>query len=292
VQQRFDLTDFTTLRNFLKRYGVWAKKKLGQHFLVDKSVLDCIIEKSQLIKGEKIVEIGPGHGVLTRALLEQGAIVDAIEIDENILPALRSATDPFQKNLSIFHTHILSYPPPKTPYKIISNIPYHLTSPLLRKFLIETQYRPSKIVFLIQKEVAEKLAGKGGKESSLSLLVKAFGEVKIERIVPPESFFPPPKVDSAIITIDIFANPKITKVPLQIYERMLFQGFKSPRKKLKNVLSTVFSVPETKIIQILEKCGINPHDRAQHLSSEDWENLAEFFFEKFLVNVENTTFSS
>lgn len=286
---KFDLTDFSTLRNFLKKYGVWAKKKFGQHFLVDRGVLECILEESILSPGEKVVEIGPGHGVLTRALLENGARVDAIEIDEQILPALRSATAPFEKNITIFSLHVLSYEPPNTQYKIISNIPYQLTSPILRKFLIETKNRPTKIVFLVQKEVAEKLSGKGGKESSFSLLIKAFGEVHIKKIVPPESFFPPPKVDSAVMTIDLFPEPKITRVPFKIYEKMLFYGFKSPRKKLKNVLSASFSLPEAEVVDILKQCKVNPDDRAQHLVMEDWENLAEVFFAKFLPSGRNSS---
>lgn len=289
MEKPFDLTDFSTLRNFLKKYGVWAKKKLGQHFLTDRSVLETILEVSHLSEGERIVEIGPGPGVLTMALLQKNVVVDAIEIDPDILPVLRSATKNFEKNLTIFPMHVLSYEPPKEPYKIISNIPYQLTSPILRKFLVETEDRPTKIVFLVQKEVAEKLLGKNGKESSFSMLIKAFGEVRIERIVPPESFFPPPKVDSAVMTIDLFAAPKVQSIPLKVYEKMLFGGFKSPRKKIKNVLSQTFSLPEDRITEILERCGVDPHDRAQNLTMEQWESLAKIFFAAFLSNPEDAS---
>lgn len=276
-----DLTHFSELRNLLKKYSVWAKKRLGQNFLVNKSVLEKIVETAEVHEGELIVEIGPGPGVLTQALLLAKAKVEAIEIDREILPVLREATRSYSKFLTIFEKHILDFDPPKEPYKIISNIPYHLTSPILRKFLSEVENRPSRIVLLVQKEVAEKICEKEGRDSHLSLMVKVFGVPEIIQIVRAESFFPVPKVDSAILKIELFSEPKIS-IPPKVFEEMLFRGFAEPRKKIRNVLMKKFLKTSDQIEEIFTKCNVSGDLRAQNLSIEDWENLAKVFFEEYI----------
>ena len=271
------MTDFASLRSLLKRFGIWAQKKLGQHFLVDRQVLGEIVAAAEIAPGEEILEIGPGPGVLTHELLKNGAKVSAIEIDEKILPVLKFTTKGFARNLQIFHTHVLHFPIAilKSDFKIVANIPYHLTSPILRKFLAESERLPVKIVLLVQKEIALKICGK--KNSILKMQVTPFGKPEMIATVGAASFFPPPKVESAILKIDIFPESKI-----KIYRRLFFKifkiGFTHSRKMLKNNLAATFKKSSRQIESILEKCSIAKNARAENLGVEHWESLAQEFF--------------
>lgn len=276
-----DLTDFSTLRLLLKKYRVWAKKRLGQNFLVDKEALNTIIETAEIEKGEMIIEIGPGPGVLTQALLRAGARVEAVEIDKTILPVLKEATRSHKDFLTIYETHVLDFNPPEETYKLIANIPYHLTSPILRKFLNEVENRPTRIVLLVQKEVAQKICDKKGRNSNLSLMIKVYGEPEIIGIVPANSFRPAPKVDSAILKIELFEKPKIS-IPSKVFQEMLFAGFSEPRKKLRNVLMNRFHKTAMEIDKTLESVGVSGDVRAQNLEIQEWEELAKIFFSKHL----------
>lgn len=269
-----DLTDFPTLRNLLKKYGVWAKKKLGQNFLIDRGVLEKIITTAKIEEKELVVEIGPGPGVLTQALLNAKARVEAIELDSSILPVLKEATRRYKSFLTIYEQHILDFTPPDESYKLVANIPYHLTSPILRRFLLEVENRPTKIVLLVQKEVAQKLCAGTDRESALSMLVKIYGTPQIVDIVPAKSFFPAPKVDSAILLINVAAKPRI-QIPLTLMQKMLFAGFAEPRKKLKNVLPKKCNTSASEIENIFSECNISPDIRAQNLNFEQWECLAQ-----------------
>jgi len=257
-----DLTDRGQLINLLKKYGLWAKKRLGQHFLISREALDKIIASAKLESDDVVVEIGPGHGVLTRELLPRTKKVFAIEIDDSILPVLRDTTHFYRDRLEICHQHILDYEPPTVPYKLVANIPYHLTSPILRKFLVETERRPLDMTLLVQKEVAERICNKHRK-SIISLIVEVFGDAEIISIVPAAAFFPPPKVDSAILHIHVASLPRIAIAP-QIFFHTVKMGFSQPRKKLKNNIS----------VDMLTECGINGDLRAENLSVADWEKLA------------------
>lgn len=282
----FDLTNPTCLRNFLKYHKVWNKKKLGQNFLQCRESLNKIIKLGNIQKYEHIVEIGPGHGVLTRELLSSKAKVTAVEIDKSIIPALKSATHEWKNSLVIENCHILSFSPPSGNYKCISNIPYHLTSPILRKFLIDAKNKPSKMVLLMQKEVAEKIACKEDKNSLLSILVKTFGEPKYCFQVNAEKFFPAPKVDSAVLEINLFEKPKIN-IPEKIYFEMLYSGFSSPRKKLKNILMKKFFLTSNQINDIFEKLNIDIDCRAQNITVEQWEEMTKVFFADYFKKFDN-----
>jgi 16S rRNA (adenine1518-N6/adenine1519-N6)-dimethyltransferase len=283
-KKKFDLTEPTFLRNFLKYHKVWNKKKLGQNFLQCRESLNKIIKLGEIKPNENIVEIGPGHGVLTRELLIAKAKVTAIEIDKSIIPALKSATHEWKDFLNIENCHILSFFPPEKHYKCIANIPYHLTSPILRKFLIDTKNKPSKMVLLMQKEVAEKIACKDDKNSLLSILVKTFGEPKYCFKVPADKFFPAPKVDSAVLEINLFKKPKIN-IPEKIYFEMLYSGFSSPRKKLKNILMKKFFLTNEKINNIFEKLDIDINCRAQNITIYQWESMTKEFFADYFKKI-------
>jgi 16S rRNA (adenine1518-N6/adenine1519-N6)-dimethyltransferase len=256
-----DLTNPADLKNILKKYRLWAKKRYGQNFLVDRNILEKIVESGNVTENDTIVEIGPGPGVLTCELLPKAKKVMAIEVDADILPVLKETTHFFRDKLDLVNTHILNIEPPSEPYKLIANIPYHLTSPILRKFLVETNNRPQTMVLLVQKEVAEKICNTK-QRSILSLFVEAFGNAKIVEIVPAASFYPPPKVQSAILKIDVDNTPKISAEP-KLFFQIVKQGFNQPRKKLKN------NLPPT----LLEKAGIDPNLRPGELQIADWEKL-------------------
>ncbi|MEI7511536.1 MAG: 16S rRNA (adenine(1518)-N(6)/adenine(1519)-N(6))-dimethyltransferase RsmA [Candidatus Peregrinibacteria bacterium] len=281
MREDFDLTNPQELRNFLKKHRVWTQKSLGQHFLINREALEKIVALGEIVEGERIVEIGPGHGVLTRELLKSGATVDAVEIDETIIPALKNATFPWKPQLEIFHQHVLGFVPPAEKYKCIANIPYQLTSPILRKFLVDSGHKPTKMVLLMQKEVAERIACKEGKDSLLSTLVKTYGDPRIAFFVPATSFFPPPKVFSAVLVIDVFATPK-SSIPPKMYFEMLINGFKEPRKKLKNVLMKQFLKTEAEILKIFDTLEIGHDVRAQNLTIPQWDSLAHIFYQEMM----------
>jgi len=281
LSKKFDLTDPRTLRDFLKLHRVWTKKKFGQNFLQCRPSLEKIVELGEIQKGDLVVEVGPGHGVLTRELLQNGAIVRAVEIDTSILPALKSATRQWKDFFSVENIHVLDFVPPKEKYKFIANIPYHLTSPILRKFLIDTKDRPEKMVMLVQKEVAEKIACTEKKNSLLSIMVKTFGTPSYSFTVTKDKFFPAPKVDSAVLVIDVFDKPKIS-IPSKIYFEMLYAGFSSPRKKLKNALMKKLFLTQDQLDPVFKKLEIDPDCRAQNITISQWEEMTKIFFKKYL----------
>jgi len=263
-----DLTNPAELRQILKKYGLWAKKKFGQNFLVDRAVLEKIVATADLSEKDFVVEIGPGPGALTRELLPRTKKVFAVEIDREIIPVLKETTHFFRDKIEILNAHILGFEIPKRPYKIVANIPYHLTSPILRKFLVETNFRPKSLTLLVQKEVAEKICDPK-KNSILSLFVAVFGRAKIVDLVSEKSFFPPPKVKSAILKIEIFQKPKIKILPKYFFAAAKM-GFSQKRKKLKNTISTA----------ILKKSEIDENLRPENLTIENWEKIARAIFEK------------
>jgi 16S rRNA (adenine1518-N6/adenine1519-N6)-dimethyltransferase len=257
-----DLTDPRQLRDLLKKYRLWAKKRLGQNFLVDRSVLETIVDTANLLPEDTVVEIGPGPGVLTRELLPRVKNVFAVEIDADILPVLKETTNFFRNKLTICHQHVLQFVLPETDYKIVANIPYHLTSPIMRKFLTEAKNRPQSMTLLVQKEVAEKICDTKHR-SILSLFVEAFGTPRIVTNVPATSFSPPPKVESAVLHIDVLPKPKIS-VDSKKFFSVVKQGFNQRRKKLKHNLP----------IKILQQAEIDENLRAESLTIEDWERIA------------------
>ncbi len=281
LEKKFDLTDPKTLRDFLKLHRIWTKKKFGQNFLQCRESLERIVELGELSEGETVVEVGPGHGVLTRELLQKGVTVHAVEIDPDVLPALSASTRQWKKNFTVDNCHVLDFNPPEKKYKFIANIPYHLTSPILRKFLIDTENKPEKLVMLVQKEVAEKIACKDDKNSLLSIMVKTFGTPSYAFTVRAEKFFPAPKVDSAVLVIDTFPKPLIN-IPSKIYFEMLFAGFSSPRKKLKNVLMKRLMLTKAQIDPVFEALEIDNDCRAQNVTIPQWEAMTKIFFKDYL----------
>lgn len=272
-----DLTDEETIKNILKKFRLSPRKRLGQRFLISKDVLKKIVKEAKLEKGEVVVEIGPGIGTLTKELLEKRAKVTAIEIDKRMTKILKETCGEFE-NLKVVNQDILqvfdsSYQLPVTNYKILGNLPYQITSPVIRKVL-ELKNPPELIVFLVQKEVAERIVAREGdsKRGFLSVLVQLYGDPEIINVVSKENFYPVPKVDSAILKLLI--KPKKIEVDRDRLLRLVKCGFSQKRKKLRNSLSAGLQMKPQQIDKLLEQTGIDPGLRAEDLSISGWEKIA------------------
>ncbi len=244
-------------------------QKLGQHFLKSKRIIDVIVNAAEITKEDTILEIGPGRGILTEALLEKAGKVIAIEKDKEFV---RYLSDKFSsaKNLALVEGDSLTWKPRfQVKYKIVANIPYYITSRFLRKFLT-TKKQPGLMVLMIQKEVAKRIVAKPPEMSILSISIQSYAEPKIVTFVSKRLFSPAPKVDSAIIKLqnisrDFFLKNKINE---KSFFELVKQGFSHKRKTLKNNLNLA-SCDDAR----LKRCKINPQMRAQELSLKDWKCL-------------------
>ncbi len=245
------------------------KKSLGQHWLKNRVVLDEIASLTADESVDTCIEIGPGLGTLTSSLLKKFSNVLAIEYDADLARKLPGSFP--GKNLEVINADVLEVDFDNLmngrPYCIAGNIPYYITSPIVKKVLA-MQNKPQKIVLLMQKEVAERIAAEPGDYSLLALLVQNLAETTLGPVVKAEEFTPPPKVDSQVLILTPLAEPQISSEPLELAKR----GFLSPRKKLAGVLADGRLARE-KWRELLEQNGINPDARAQDLSLWDWENL-------------------
>lgn len=274
-----DLTSPQTVRELLSKHKAFASKGLGQHFLIDKGVLRDIIEAADLQLKDIVLEIGPGIGTLTQELAQRAQRAIIVEKDENMVEILRETLAEF-KNVEILTGDILKIPDTKyliqdTKYKLVANLPYYITSPVIRKFLETTEARPQSMVLMVQKEVAQRICSKPPEMSLLAVSVQFYAKIETIRYVSKNSFWPQPKVDSAIIKITPFIQQKSTSVPL--FFKIVRTGFSHPRKQLINNFSTGFSTGRQQVEQWLINNGIKPEQRAETLSIEDWINLTKSF---------------
>jgi 16S rRNA (adenine1518-N6/adenine1519-N6)-dimethyltransferase len=261
-----------------------SKKSLGQHFLTSRGAIIAIIDASDIHPDDIVLEIGPGKGVLTEALVKMARKVIAIEKDVRLIPLLQ---EKFKKEIAlgkceIIEKDILKFDPEVMafythPYKLIANIPYYITGQILRMFF-ESPCQPESMTLLVQKEVAERIVAKHNKESLLSLSVKAYGIPKIIKKVPRGSFSPAPNVDSAIIYISNISREKFTERPsTSSHEHTFFSlihaGFAHKRKQLFPNLSQVFD--KSALASAFERIGIDPTSRAEDISLETWLELSK-----------------
>jgi 16S rRNA (adenine1518-N6/adenine1519-N6)-dimethyltransferase len=260
-------------RRLLRQSDIRARKGLGQHFLVDEGVLEAIIAAADLKPDDLVVEVGPGLGILTRALAQRAGGVVAVELDDK-LAALLKETLASLNNVTIVNGDVLKIEPEelvKGGYKVVANLPYYITSPVMRHFL-EASAKPQAMVVMVQKEVAEAIAAEPGDMSLLSVSVQFYGEPRIVTIVPPESFYPAPEVSSAILKIDIYPQPKV-----DVDEKGFFDtvraGFAAPRKQLANSLARGLGREKAEVLPFLQKASIDPSRRAETLSVGEWAKL-------------------
>lgn len=251
-----------------------AKKSLGQHWLNDDAALVAMVEAASVKAGDDVLEIGPGLGSLTQKLLEAGANVTALEYDASLLPALQLRFEA-QKNLKVEQGDILKYDFKNQPpnFKIVANIPYYLTSHLLRILSEPGTTKPAVTSLLIQKEVAQRVCAKPGDMGILSVAVQLTYECMLGRVVPSDLFTPPPKVDSQILILKRRAQPLFGEIDNQQFMRLVKAGFSGKRKTLRNSLSAGLQLDKLAIEKLLATAKINPGQRAQSLSLEDWHNL-------------------
>jgi len=258
-----------------------TKKSLGQHWLSDDLCLDAMVTAAGVEADDTVLEIGPGPGTLTQKLVQAAREVVAVEFDEQLARDLprRLPTD----NLHVVQSDILRFDLTSLPahYKVVANIPYYLTSNLIR-VLSESANPPERAIVLIQKEVAERVAAKPGDMSLLSITAQFYWEVSLDRVVKAELFTPPPKVDSQILCLKRRAKPLFDDIePKQLF-RLAKAGFGERRKTLLNSLSGGLHLDKPAVRDILQRAGLAENLRAQNLSLEDWHKLT-----KATVNAEN-----
>jgi 16S rRNA (adenine1518-N6/adenine1519-N6)-dimethyltransferase len=254
-----------------------ADKTLGQHWLFDEVTLSRIVELAELDASSTILEIGPGLGTLTKKLLATEANVVAVEFDERLIAELkRTYSSP---NFRLVQADIREFDLTSLPkgYIVCANIPYYLTSYILRS-LSESHNPPARAILLVQKEVAERVAAEQGNHSILSIAVQIYAETSIHDVVPAKYFSPPPKVDSQLLKLTYYDTPKV-KDPERLMS-MVKAGFSSPRKKLRSSLSAGLHIEVGEADQLLEKATIDPNRRAQTVTIAEWERLSEVFLEK------------
>lgn len=250
----------------------WAKKSLGQHWLTNQSALEAICDAGQVVSDDVVLEIGPGTGTLTRLLVQRAKNVIAVEYDAALAQALPNRVP--ADNLNIIQQDILSLDFTRLPadYKVIANIPYYLTSNLIR-LLSETPNQAARVVLLIQKEVAERVAAKPGDMSLLSVSAQYYWETLLGLEVPARMFTPPPKVDSQVLILQRRAQPLFTGVDEKAFFRLVKAGFAARRKTLLNSLAGGLRADKAVIQTILDEAYIPPTTRPQALSLEQWHML-------------------
>ena len=268
-----NLTSLEEVIKFLKDNNLYAKKGLGQNFLIDKEILNEIIIASNINNKDTVLEIGPGLGTLTEKLSKQTDKVISLEIDDKLIPILSKRLKHLN-NITLIHTDALSYVPKLKEYKIVANIPYYISSPLLNHYL-QTENQPSSITLLVQKELAEKMCDKS-KLSILSLQVQLFGYPKLIKKVNTESFYPAPKVDSAIVHIKTYKKDDPSYIPIEICKKILKLAkptFTHKRKMLINTLKKQLQFGETLLINIFQKLNIDQKIRPERLTIQNWIDL-------------------
>lgn len=258
------------------------KKSLGQHFLRSEKALLKIVEAGDVKEGDKVLEIGPGQGVLTERLLIEGAQVVAVEKDDELYKDLKEkfADEIKSEQLELIHDDILKFNQLGGStsklggggYKLIANIPYNITGSIFRKFLGE-EPQPERMVLLVQKEVARRIVARDDKESILSISVKSYGIPQYIEEVKAGSFTPTPKVNSAIILIKDINKKFFSKFSEEEFFKMLRAGFHSKRKKLSSNLSTIFD--KDRVLSTFKTLELNDNARAEDIDINTWQKLAE-----------------
>jgi 16S rRNA (adenine1518-N6/adenine1519-N6)-dimethyltransferase len=280
-------------RDMLRRYELRARKGLGQHFLVNPGVLKTIARAASLSGEDLVLEIGPGMGVLTRELIAQSGYVIAIELDSMMIDLLRETLSP-ATNFSLINQDILKSEPedliqqgkalfPSTisdprKYKLVANLPYYITQPIIRRFC-ESKLKPQIMVIMVQKEVAKNIVARPGDLSILAISVQFYGRPEIMDYVPAGNFYPVPKVDSAILKIEMYPKPAVAVTNEENFFRVVRAGFSSARKQVINSLAQRLDIPKAEVLSLMQKAGVSPQKRAEALTLEEWARLEKIFAE-------------
>lgn len=266
-----------SVQRLLRQHGLRPRQRLGQRFLDDEEVLARIVAAAEIAPTDTVLEVGPGLGSLTRALAARAGRVIAVELDAQLVAVLHQRL-PDCPNVTIVQGDILQLAPAEVvgahaPYLVVANLPYYITSPVLRHFLEATR-RPERLVLTIQKEVAQRILATPGQMSLLAVSVQFYARPRLVGYVPAAAFYPRPKVDSAIVRLDVYHQPPVPVDDVPHFFRVVAAGFSQPRKQLKNALAHGLGLPVATVIEALTAAGIAPQQRAESLALDDWARLA------------------
>ena len=271
--------------SLMRDYGIKPKKGLGQNFLIDETYLAKITEVANIDKSTDVLEIGAGIGNLTRHLAAAARQVTAVEIDRQLIPILKKVTRDFA-NVRIVQGDIMELPVndliDAPGYVVAANIPYYITSALIR-YLLECTAKPTAIVLTIQREVAQRICADAGALSLLALSVQVYGSPRIAARIPSGAFYPVPKVDSAVLTVDLYDQPVIPYKLLDSFFRLAKAAFTQKRKMLHNALAGAPEMNKENADLLLSRAGIDPERRAQMLTLDEWKHLTSAY-EDMLTN--------
>ena len=273
----------TALKKFFKQYGLRPAKRLGQNFLIDKVAVRKIIEAADLTPADTVLEIGPGPGVLTQELTKRVKKVIAVEKDPKMVEILKETLKDFE-NIKIIHGDIRISDFPNIDnrksdiqkYKVVGNLPFYLAAPVIRQFLENTGVQPLYLVLVVQKEVGKRICAKPPKMNLLAVSVQVYAEPKIISYISKESFWPAPKVDAAILKISNLKS-QISKLNRDLFFKIVRAGFSQPRKQLLNNMANGLKLNKEVAKSWLLKNNIQPTQRAERLSVENWINLTKTF---------------
>jgi 16S rRNA (adenine1518-N6/adenine1519-N6)-dimethyltransferase len=268
----------TSIPALMRAYGLRPRKDLGQNFLADPVALGRIVDAADLTSEDTVLEVGAGLGTLTRLLAERAGRVVAVELDARLTEILQSQFSSLS-NVQIVQGDVLALPDlglAHLAYKVVGNLPYYITSAVLRHFL-EGEPCPCLMVVTVQREVAERIVARPGEMSLLAVSVQFYSRPRIVARIPAGAFYPPPQVDSAVLRLDVERQPTVALAP-EIDERTFFRtvraGFAQKRKTLRNALSAGLGITAGQVEERLTGIGIDPRRRAQTLSLEEWAEIA------------------
>lgn len=265
------------IAGLLKKYGLRPRKGLGQNFLADPAILRKIVAAAGVGPGDTVLEIGPGLGGLTLVLAEDARRVVAVEIDPDLIGPLQEVLVA-SENVTLVHGDILGvdvtgWIPLAEPYLVVANIPYYITASIFRH-LLENPHPPVRLVLTVQSEVAARICAEPPDMNLLGLSVGVYGRPQIAMRIPAGAFYPAPKVDSAVVRVDLYPAPLIPSESLDLFFRLVRAGFSQKRKTLRNSLSAGMHWSKDDTAAVLEAAGVDPMRRAETVSFEEWRAIA------------------
>ena len=270
------------VRRLLREFDIQPKKSLGQNFLVDQRALERIVEAAELGPEDIVLEIGPGLGALTRLLAAEAGRVVAVELDQRLVEVLKQTATAKADlpNVEIIHGDILELNPADLleqqgdnfQYKVVANLPYYITSAIIRH-LLTAEVRPKLMVVTVQLEVARRITAEPGEMSLLAVSVQFYGRPRIVARIKAGAFYPSPQVDSAVIRIDLDDYPVVEVDDVDSFFEVVRAGFAQRRKQLRNALAAGSALSASEVAQALSKAGVNPKRRAQTLSIKEWAKV-------------------
>ncbi|MGB9672613.1 MAG: 16S rRNA (adenine(1518)-N(6)/adenine(1519)-N(6))-dimethyltransferase RsmA [Anaerolineales bacterium] len=266
-----------SISRLLREHNIRPNRRLGQNFLIAPQSLQKVIQAAQISAGDIVLEIGAGVGSLTRELAAICQQVIAIEIDQKLIPILNQVIEGFP-NVQIIQGDILqidlaTLPSLREfPYQVVANIPYYITSAVIRH-LLESHHRPQKLTLTLQKEVAQRICAPAGDLSLLGLSVQLYGKPTIVATIPANAFYPVPKVESAVIRVDLSSEPRIPDT--ELFFRLAKAAFSQKRKTLRNAMMGGLNLPSQEIVNLLVHAQIDANRRAETLTWDEWSRLVQ-----------------